>query len=137
MRQSADRREHVQLLILREIPIFFQQYDGPFIPTLHVLHQYPNILPSVQVDRGAIRFIISGANVMAPGLTSAGGRLPENRLEKGTIVAIDSQGKSTQVSVGALTMPSDQIAAAGKGIAIDNLHYLGDDLWMLCARGGI
>lgn len=97
----------------------------------------PELLPSVQVDRGAIRFVISGANIMAPGLTSAGGRLPENVLDKGTVVAINSQGKETQVSIGALSMASNEIAAAGKGIAIDNLHSLGDDLWMLCARGGI
>ena len=35
----------------------------------------PNILPHVQCDRGAIRFVLSGANIMCPGLTSAGGRM--------------------------------------------------------------
>ncbi|WFD33989.1 translation machinery-associated protein 20 [Malassezia cuniculi] len=131
------KREHVQLIVVRGMPIFFQQYDGPFVPTLRVLHQYPDLLPKVQVDRGAIRFVLSGANIMAPGLTSAGGRLPEERLEKGTIVGVNSQGKEYEVSVGVLNMASDEIAAAGKGIAIDNLHCIGDDLWMICARGGL
>ena len=31
----------------------------------------------MQVDKGAIRFIIGGANVMCPGFTSPGGALPE------------------------------------------------------------
>lgn len=38
----------------------------------------PNILPSVQVDTGAIRNIINGADVMAPGLTSSHARLPSD-----------------------------------------------------------
>ena len=32
----------------------------------------PNMLPKLQVDKGAIKFILSGANIMAPGLTSPG-----------------------------------------------------------------
>lgn len=43
------------------------------------------MMQKVQVDSGAIKFILSGADIMCPGLTSAGGRIsPE--LEKGTIV---------------------------------------------------
>lgn len=42
------------------------------------------ILPQVQVDRGAIKFILSGANIMCPGLTSPGARmdvsLPQNTV---------------------------------------------------------
>ena len=44
----------------------------------------PNMLPRLQVDKGAIRFILSGANIMCPGLTSPGARMttpvPENTV---------------------------------------------------------
>jgi len=40
------------------------------------VHRYPTLFPSVRIDRGAIRFVLSGATLMAPGLTSKGGRLP-------------------------------------------------------------
>lgn len=30
-----------------------------------------------RVDRGAIKFVLAGANIMCPGLTSAGGNLDE------------------------------------------------------------
>jgi len=43
------------------------------------------MLPKVQVDRGAIEFVLKGANIMCPGVTSKGGRLPDG-LEKDTIV---------------------------------------------------
>ncbi len=75
-------------------PLFFQHYDSAYVPTLRLIHRcnkfqvlkyvlklflclVPQILPSVQVDAGAIRSIINGADVMAPGLTSAQSRLPE------------------------------------------------------------
>lgn len=37
----------------------------------------PNIMKKFQVDRGAIKFVFSGANIMCPGLTSSGGILDE------------------------------------------------------------
>ena len=44
----------------------------------------PIILPQLQVDKGAIKFILSGANIMCPGLTSPGARmdvsLPEDTI---------------------------------------------------------
>lgn len=38
----------------------------------------PNIMKKLQVDRGAIRFVLAGANIMCPGLTSPGGVLDED-----------------------------------------------------------
>jgi PUA domain len=39
-----------------------------------------------QVDRGAIKFVLSGANIMCPGLTSPGGALDEEVLENRPVV---------------------------------------------------
>ena len=44
----------------------------------------PFMLPHQQVDSGAIKFILSGANIMCPGLTSPGAKL--NPAEANTIV---------------------------------------------------
>jgi len=33
----------------------------------------PGVMKRMQVDRGAIKFVMSGANIMCPGLTSEGG----------------------------------------------------------------
>nr|GMD42243.1 malignant T-cell-amplified sequence 1 homolog [Ipomoea batatas] len=39
------------------------------------LYADPNIMKKLQVDRGAIKYVLSGANIMCPGLTSPGGAL--------------------------------------------------------------
>lgn len=44
----------------------------------------PFICPWEQVDRGAIRFVLSGANIMCPGLTSPGAKMTS--VPKGAVV---------------------------------------------------
>jgi len=39
-----------------------------------------------QVDRGAIKFVLSGANIMSPGLTSPGGVLDDEVEEETPVV---------------------------------------------------
>jgi len=49
--------------------------DMPVIPMMRLLHRYPLMMDAMQCDKGAIKHIFSGSNVMAPGLISAGGKL--------------------------------------------------------------
>lgn len=46
-----------------------------FLLLLFFLLVDPFILPHQQVDKGAIKFVLSGANIMCPGLTSPGAKL--------------------------------------------------------------
>jgi len=121
-------REHVSILALNGTPLFFQHFDGPYFPTLRLLHQYPELLPRVQVDKGAIKFVLAGANVMCPGLTSAGGYLPES-LEAKKAVAIFAEGKELPCAIGITNMSVEEIRKVNKGHGIDSVTYLGDDLW--------
>ena len=72
----AKCQDHIQLVVVNNEVMFFNQRDGPFFPTLKLLHQYPTMMPMMQVDKGAVRFVLSGANIMCPGFTSPGGLLP-------------------------------------------------------------
>ena len=60
-------KDHVKLYAVNGELLFFQQRDGPFYPHLKLLHKYPNLLSVQKVDKGAIRFVLSGANIMCPG----------------------------------------------------------------------
>lgn len=50
----------------------------------HVWVPDPFLLPHMQVDKGAIGFVLSGANIMCPGLTSPGARM--TKVDKDSIV---------------------------------------------------
>jgi len=83
---------------------------------------------------------------MAPGLTSAGGRLPgpghegEDKgkwgnagrdLEKGEPVVIKAEGKEEACAVGLLVVGTKEVREVGKGPVVEDGHYLGDGLWRL------
>lgn len=125
--------ERATLYTIDKQPLFFQPLDGPPIPHLRLLHAFPDALPTIQIDRGAIRFVLSGATLMVPGLTSPGGRLPdaEHALDSGAVVAVRAEGKDEICMVGALKMGTEEMKAKGKGVVIDEGHFLGDGLWML------
>ena len=75
--------------------LFFRDRDGPPVPTLRILHQYPFLLKPQQVDKGAIRFILSGANIMCPGLTSPGANMID--AAESEIVAIYAEGQGVKL----------------------------------------
>ncbi|WWD22438.1 hypothetical protein CI109_106929 [Kwoniella shandongensis] len=126
--------DRISLFTVSQIPLFFQHFDGPFIPSLKLLHKYPAMLPHVQIDRGAIKFLLAGANMMAPGLLSAGGRLPDG-LEKDTIVAIHAEGKEHACGIGKMVASSEEVKKVGKGVAVEVLCWIGDDLWKVDTIG--
>lgn len=112
------------------VPFFFQSRDGPVLPTLKLVHQYPQLkFTSVTVDNGAIPFVLGGANIMCPGLTNKGGVMPVEELEKGAGVVIYAEGKEYALAIGTMKMSSLQVRSKNKGIGIEVAHYLGDGLY--------
>nr|XP_022326585.1 malignant T-cell-amplified sequence 1 homolog [Crassostrea virginica] len=124
--------EHIEILANSAgEPLMFKHRDGPYMPTLKLLHKFPFMLPRMQVDKGAIRFVLSGANIMCPGLTSPGAKM--TRLDAERVVAVMAEGKEHAVAVGLTKMSSDEIISKNKGIGIENIHYLNDGLWNMRA----
>lgn len=139
--------ERTTLYCLDDIPLFYQfDTSAPLLPHLKLVHRFPQAFPTIRIDRGAIRFVLSGATLMAPGLTSVGGRLPEPRegdegvdgdghwsreLKKGEPVVIMAEGKEEACAVGVLVAGTDEVKKLGKGPVVEDAHYLGDGLWKL------
>ena len=89
----------------------------------------PDILPKYQVDRGAVPFVLGGANIMAPGLTSADGAMDDVPAE--SVVAVMVVGKEHAIAIGVTTMSTEEIRKVNKGNAVENTHWLNDGLWTL------
>lgn len=97
--------------------IFMEIRDMPVLPMLRLLHKYPFMMDAMQCDKGAIKHIFSGSHVMAPGITSPGGKLCPN-LEILAPVAVTAEGKEHVMAIGVLQMSSDEIKEKNKGEAI-------------------
>jgi len=136
--------QRVSLYTLPGKPLFFQRLDDPLTPHLRLVHQYPQCFHRVRIDRGAIRFVLSGATLMVPGLTSPGGRLPNpdaddedatnygrEDIPAGSVVVVEAEGKEHACLVGVLKMGTKEMKEKKKGIAMDDGHFVGDGLWKL------
>ncbi|KOC62953.1 Malignant T-cell-amplified sequence 1 [Habropoda laboriosa] len=128
--------DHIEIIVnaAGEL-LFFRQREGPWMPTLrfyiltHLKISDPFFLPMQQVDKGAIRFVLSGANIMCPGLTSKGAKMTP--VEKGTVVAVMAEGKQHALAVGITTLSTEDIVKVNKGVGVENCHYLNDGLWQM------
>jgi PUA domain protein len=91
----------------------------------------PTVLPKVGIDRGAIRFLLAGAHMMCPGMTSAGGYLPpaNDAVPAERAVAIFAEGKEHAVGVGITKLDTEEMRKVNKGVGVETVTYLGDDLW--------
>lgn len=100
--------EHIEILVNGAgEQLFFRQREGPWMPTLRLYHKYPFFVPMLQVDKGAIRFVLSGANIMCPGLTSPGALMTS--IDKGQVVAILAEGKQNVLAIGQTTLSTDDM----------------------------
>eukprot|EP00565_Helicotheca_tamesis_P009560 CAMPEP_0185726950 /NCGR_PEP_ID=MMETSP1171-20130828/2777_1 /TAXON_ID=374046 /ORGANISM="Helicotheca tamensis, Strain CCMP826" /LENGTH=197 /DNA_ID=CAMNT_0028395401 /DNA_START=63 /DNA_END=656 /DNA_ORIENTATION=- len=133
---------HLMLYCRGSEPVFFQQRDGPILPSLKFVHKYPGLdFTKVTVDKGAIPFLLGGANCMCPGLTNPGGWMPEDGLEqdeqgfdkpgleKGDGVVIYAEGKELPLAVGVMKLSSAGVREKNKGVGIEVAHFLGDGLY--------
>lgn len=80
-------------------------------------------------DKGAIKHILSGSDVMCPGLTSPGGKMDE--VEANQVVAIMAEGKEHAMGIGFTKMSTQQIRKVNKDIALQVVFYLNDGIWQV------
>ncbi len=81
-------------------------------------------LPSATVDMGAVKFVINGANVMRPGIVSFAGD-----FKKGNLLVIREISHQKALAVGRSMEGITTLEVMKKGVAVENLHYVGDKFW--------
>ena len=109
---------------------FIENRDKIVIPTMRILHKYPFMMKHMQCDKGAIKHILSGSDVMCPGLTSPGAKMDET-VGRGTVVAIMAEGKTHAMGIGITTMSAQEIRSKNKDVGIELVMNLNDGIWKL------
>ncbi|MFX0205962.1 MAG: PUA domain-containing protein [Candidatus Hodarchaeota archaeon] len=97
------------------------EWDRHLIPTIHILRQNSDLLPSVWVDKGALTHLINGANVFGPGIVRM------DKFQANDVVVVKDISRETILCVGIACVASE--AAQKKGKSVTNIHWVGDNLW--------
>jgi len=105
------------------VVIGFYIDDKPF-PSVKGLLRAPPEKKFVTVDMGAVKFVASGADVMAPGVTDADGSI----LEGDTVWIRDVNNKKP-LAIGIALRSGEAMTADKKGKAVKSIHHVGDDIW--------
>lgn len=114
--------ESGQSYLVNGKPWLFEQ-DGELVPHLKML-QERQVLPTVTVDMGAVKFVVNGADVMRPGITKI-----EEGIATGDMVTIIDETHGKPLAVGKALLGSEEMRNATEGKVIQNIHHIGDKRW--------
>ena len=107
------------LILFNNSPLFIR-LDKDILPTIFALRNHIVKVPTVQVDAGAVRHILNGADIFSQGVTAY------DSFQTGEIVAILNP-QATIIAVGKSLVDHSNIKP---GKIIKNLHYAGDKIYM-------
>ena len=103
------------------VPLLLEQKeDNELFPSIQTLRQFPNILPKIWVDMGAVKFLLNGANLFRPGITK------HEHFAKGSFVQVLNP-QNNILCVGKTAVTSDELPE--KGLVVFTLIWLNDEVW--------
>ncbi|KWX14717.1 MCT-1 protein-like protein [Giardia duodenalis assemblage B] len=104
--------------------VFWNMREGPWIPTLRLLQRYPSLLPTLLTDAKCPKFILRGAQMMAPGIHQM-----DLDLQQGAIVSVSIRD-APPFFIGRLVQAGREIMAEGRHKqAVETLNIIGDGFW--------
>ncbi|MGM5480879.1 MAG: PUA domain-containing protein [Nanobdellota archaeon] len=94
-----------------------------WVPSLVLLQVKPTLLPRVTVDKGAIKFVVNGADVMRPGITAA------EEFDEGDVVTVVDETMGKPIAVCKTLHNSHEILKKDSGKVLETLHHISDTFW--------
>lgn len=101
----------------------FFYHNKKIIPLLKSLQQN-NFLKCITVDMGAVKFVISGADIMKPGIVDI-----DDDIKEGDVIAVIDQNNKKPLALGVALFSTEDMRSQEKGKSIQNIHYVGDKIW--------
>ncbi len=118
-----DEKKQMSFLLNKDQSITFFSFEDMYLPTLKFIRMHSELeFPIVQVDEGAVKFVINGADIFSQGIVKIANDFTENSI----VTIINPQ--DSVLCVGKSLFSSNDILLK-KGKCILNLHYLGDRIW--------
>ncbi len=108
-----------EVYLLEGRPLCFRK-EGRLFPSLHYADAFR--LKKVVVDMGAVRHLINGADVMAPGIVEM------DEVKKGELVLVVDQKYRKPLVIGYSLVEGKK---PEKGKVVKNVHRLGDKIWKM------
>ncbi|MDD1671571.1 MAG: RNA-binding protein [Methanomicrobiales archaeon] len=127
----SDRIEKVEtdspftLFLINRQPVVMK-YETWTFPTIRgaLLHTFSQ--RRITVDKGAIPFVINGADIMRPGITTV-----TDDVRAGAPVLIVEEGYGKPIAVGIALQDGPELLKQPKGKMVRTIHYVGDLLWKM------
>ncbi len=111
-----------KVILIDDEPILFE-FEGEWYPTvLSIIKSKPK-RGKVVVDKGAMPFVMNGADIMKPGIVWA-----DKEIKKGDFVYVTVEEKDTPLAVGIALVDGEEMIGK-KGKAIKNIHHIKDRIW--------
>lgn len=112
---------HDGILIINGQKQFFN-YKNQWVPTLRFLK--PGLMKSIYIDKGAIKFIVNGADIMRPGITSV-----DEGIQADEVVAVRDSEHHKAIAMGTTLYSTEDIRRIDKGKVLINIHHVNDKIW--------
>ncbi len=117
--------DEYSLILVDGKPLLFE-IEGHLFPTVRGALEMGLQKRLVTVDKGAIRFVSNGADIMAPGVVEA-----DPEIKEGDFVIIVEETHRKPLAIGKALMEGPQMVEADSGKAIKSITHVGDKLWSM------
>jgi PUA-domain protein len=115
--------DEYSLILVDGKPLLFE-IEGQLFPTVRGAIEMELNKRIVTVDKGAVRFVSNGADVMAPGIVEA-----DSEIKEGDLVIIIEEAHLKPLAIGKALMSGLQMVETDSGKAIKSITHVGDKLW--------
>ncbi|EZQ10868.1 MULTISPECIES: DUF1947 domain-containing protein [Acidianus] len=102
-------------------------FSEELIPTLCLIESLKLDLPYVEVDEGAVRAILKGADLFVPGIKS----FHCENSKPGDIILVKTTAERP-IAVMKMLITVEEALSTKKGKFAQSLHFLGDEIWKMC-----
>ena len=116
--KKDDIKEKDNMLYKNEVKFLIIK-DNKFLPHLKSINEKE--YKSIYVDKGAIPFVIKGADIMRPGIR----KIDEN-IVKSEIILVKDETHNKTLAIGFAEYNSEDMQKQEKGKSVIIYHYVGD-----------